>query len=168
MDWMTTADYCYVLGLGSNLGDRLATLRRALELFRATPEVEVLATSRVYETDPVGPPQPRYLNAALRVRTGWAPPALLEHGLRVESRLGRNREVGVRWGPRTLDVDILHWSGGSFRQRDLTIPHAELERRAFALAPLLDVAPELEEVYGERLAALGGPPPVFAPAISES
>lgn len=127
-----------VLGIGSNLGDRLETLRLAV---RALGELgAVRAVSRVYETPPVGPPQPDFLNAAVRMVTPLAPRELLRSLLDIERAAGRERRV--RWGPRTLDLDILWVLGRSIVEPDLTVPHVELRRRAFALLPLLDVAPE--------------------------
>jgi len=148
----------YVLGLGSNLGDRLAALRDAARLLADTSRVRVTATSDVYETEPVGPPQPLYLNAALRVETPLGPESLLAWALEVEARLGRDRSEGVRWGPRRIDIDLLFWSDGGFSSSALQVPHPELSKRSFALAPLLDVAPELAPTYGDMLARLGGPP----------
>ncbi|MET0340771.1 MAG: 2-amino-4-hydroxy-6-hydroxymethyldihydropteridine diphosphokinase [Polyangiales bacterium] len=146
-----------VLGLGGNLGARSANLRCALALLADTPGCEVLARSALYETPPLGPPQPDYYNAAARVRWHGAPRALLARTQEIEQRLGRVRSL--HWGPRTLDIDLLHWSDGPVREDGLTLPHPELEARAFALAPLLDVAPALAPQFRARLAALGGPPP---------
>jgi 2-amino-4-hydroxy-6-hydroxymethyldihydropteridine diphosphokinase len=153
-----------VIGLGANLGERLATLQSALEALARTPGVEVRAVSRVYETDPVGPPQPRYLNAAARVETTLEAEALLDALLAVEAAHGRVR--GARWGPRTLDLDILILcdpEGMTLLEVDtprLSVPHPHLLERAFALGPLLEVLPELEGRWGGTLRALGGPPPV--------
>lgn len=127
-----------VIGLGSNVGDRLENLRAAL---RELAELgSLIGVSALYDTDPVGPPQARFLNAAVRLATSVEPRALLPELLAVEQRLGRERRE--RWGPRTLDLDML-WVGG-FLCDDvgLTVPHPELRRRAFALVPLLDVAPD--------------------------
>ncbi len=142
-----------VIGLGSNLGSREAMLRAAVALLGQP----VVATSRLYRTpamvlDERGPPQPEFLNAAVRVRTELAPLALLREMHRVEAQLGRVRVE--RWGPRTLDLDLLYWEGGAVDEPGLTVPHPGLGDRAFALAPLLDVAPELDPALGPRLAAL--------------
>jgi 2-amino-4-hydroxy-6-hydroxymethyldihydropteridine diphosphokinase len=127
-----------VIGLGANLGDRRATLVRAAgELGRLGRE---LGRSALYETEPVGPPQPHYLNAALRLECSLAPEALLTELLGIEQALGRVRRE--RWGPRVLDLDVLWVAGLQLRSETLVIPHPELARRAFALRPLLDVAPE--------------------------
>lgn len=154
-----------MLGLGSNLGARRALLRCALALLAGQPGLTVLARSHVYETPPLGPPQPDYLNAALRVSWCGTIESLLFVTQRVELLLGRERRE--RWGSRTLDIDLLHWSEGPVRTPWLDVPHPELSARAFALAPLLDVAPELTPTYEQPLAALGGPPPRANPGWLE-
>jgi 2-amino-4-hydroxy-6-hydroxymethyldihydropteridine diphosphokinase len=148
-----------VLGLGTNLGARRAILEGAIALLGE----HVLARSALYASPPLGPPQPDYLNAALRVR--WDAPieALLARVQELEAVFERQRTL--RWGPRTLDVDILHWSAGPYESATLRVPHAELRERTFALAPLLDVAPELAAL-GPRLSALGGPPARAVPSWS--
>ncbi len=131
------------LALGSNLGDRLETLRRAARVLDARPGIEVIRSSRVYETEPVGPPQPAYLNAVLEVRTDLEPRALLEACLAVEAELGRVR--AERWGPRSLDVDVLTYDDLQVDEPDLTIPHPRMHERGFVLIPLreLDADPML-------------------------
>lgn len=127
-----------VVGLGSNLGDRLATLREAVE--RIARVAEVRARSSVYETAPVGPPQPDYLNAAIAIE--WSAPlhALLDELLAIEASMGRVRRE--RWGARTIDLDIL-WADVTLDDPPrLIVPHPRLAERAFAVAPLLDVAPD--------------------------
>ena len=113
----------------------------------ATPDVRVTRRSTLYETAPVGPPQPNYLNAALRVDFRLGARALLERCLEIERAHGRDRARELRWGPRTLDLDILYIDGEEIEESDLVVPHPRLEERAFALVPLLDVAPELEERF---------------------
>ncbi|MCA9582386.1 MAG: 2-amino-4-hydroxy-6-hydroxymethyldihydropteridine diphosphokinase [Myxococcales bacterium] len=126
-----------VLGLGSNLGDRLAHLRYAKAALVADPRYTVLAASPVYETPPLGPPQGDFLNAAILLSTEEPLPSVLAFALALERDRGRERRV--RWGPRTLDVDIL-WSDGPPRNDpSLTVPHPGLSDRPFALFPLLDV-----------------------------
>lgn len=130
------------LGLGSNVGDRLTNLQSAADLLDARTDLRVAASSRVWETDPVGgPPQPDYLNAVLEVQTELAPRGLLEACQRVEEALHRDR--AVRWGPRTIDVDILLFDDVSMNEPDLTIPHPRLQERAFVVLPLMELAPEL-------------------------
>jgi 2-amino-4-hydroxy-6-hydroxymethyldihydropteridine diphosphokinase len=127
-----------VVGLGSNLGDRRSTLHMAV---RALAELgSVTKLSHLYESAPVGPPQPDFLNAAARLVTALSPADLLERLLEIERSAGRERRV--RWGPRTLDLDILWIRGRCVVSPLLTVPHPELCRRAFALVPLLDVAPD--------------------------
>lgn len=132
------------LGLGSNLGDRLETLQRAVDLLDADRRTRVDAVSSVYETAPVGgPPQDDFLNLAARVATRRSPLALLALCHAVESALGRVRRE--RWGPRTIDVDILLYDEREVDVHRLRIPHPRLTQRAFALVPLVEVAP------GQRL-----------------
>src|SRR5258708_2014419 len=132
-----------VLGLGSNLGSREALLRAAVDLIAAHPEVRIVARSSIRRTDPVGPAQPDFLNAAIRIRTGLAPGALLEHALSVERRLARERTQ--RWSARTIDLDLL-WIADTFLvSACLTVPHPELLARDFALGPLLEVAPDAHD-----------------------
>ena len=135
---MTGSTTDCVIGLGSNLGDRAEILRRAVVELAALGELR--GVSALYETEPVGPPQPTYLNAAVRLVTALDLPRLLDALLAIERRLGRERRE--RWGPRTLDLDILWACSGVFESEALTVPHPRLNERAFALLPLLDVTPE--------------------------
>lgn len=125
------------LGLGSNLGDRRQHLRDAIA---AIPDV--VAVSRVYETAPVGgPEQGAYLNVVVRLETDCSPRELLEIGRACEAEAQRVRTV--RWGPRTLDVDVLWVDGQKVIEPDLVVPHPRMFERAFVLMPLRDVAPDL-------------------------
>jgi 2-amino-4-hydroxy-6-hydroxymethyldihydropteridine diphosphokinase len=131
------------VGLGSNLGDRSATLSRALELLGEQQGIEIVAVSSFRETDPVGYlDQPRFLNAAAAIETSLLPEALLDALLAVERELGRTRE-GPRYGPRTVDLDLLLMEGITVDEPGLTIPHPRLYERAFALAPLVELDPSL-------------------------
>ncbi len=131
------------VGLGANLGEREETLRRALELLAATDGVEVAAVSSFRETDPVGYlDQPRFLNAAAELETSLSPRELLEALLAVERELGRTRE-GARFGPRTVDLDLLLYDGVQLDDPGLTLPHPRLHERRFALEPLAELDPEL-------------------------
>jgi 2-amino-4-hydroxy-6-hydroxymethyldihydropteridine diphosphokinase len=125
------------LGLGSNLGDRLANLAKAVELLGNRSGVVVLRSSRVYETEPVGPPQPDYLNAVIEVQTSLAPHALLDAGHDVEREMGRER--GERWGPRVIDVDVLTYGRQVIDEDGLQVPHPRMHERAFVLVPLLEL-----------------------------
>lgn len=157
------------LGLGSNLGDRLDHLRGAVRLLGATDGIDVVRSSRVYETEPVGPPQPAYLNAVIRIDTALAPRALLEACRAVEDSLGRVR--AERWGARTIDVDILTYDEDTVAEPDLVIPHPRMHERGFVLVPLgeLDGDPALPG--GRRLSTLRLSPDVvmgvrpFAPPL---
>jgi 2-amino-4-hydroxy-6-hydroxymethyldihydropteridine diphosphokinase len=131
------------VGLGSNLGDREGFLRRAVELLRREPEIEVVAVSSLRETDPLDfVDQPRFLNAAAAVETALPPRPLLERLLAVEQALGRRRD-GPRFGPRTIDLDLLLYGGEVVDEPGLTIPHPRLAERRFALEPLHELDPEL-------------------------
>lgn len=130
------------ISLGSNLGDREGQLRYALEALRATPGIHQLAVSRIYETDPVGPPpQGPYLNAVAEVDTELEPRALLERLLRIESDAGRIRR-GVRDEARTLDLDLLLYGDRCIEERELTVPHPRMHERCFVLEPLCELAPQ--------------------------
>jgi 2-amino-4-hydroxy-6-hydroxymethyldihydropteridine diphosphokinase len=131
------------VGLGSNLGDRSATLICALELLGGRPGIDIVAVSSFRETDPVGfLDQPRFLNAAVAIETSLQPEALLFVLLDVERELGRTRE-GPRYGPRTIDLDLLLVEGVTVDEPGLTVPHPRLHERAFALAPLAELEPSL-------------------------
>ena len=131
-------------GIGSNLGDRLAHLQRAVDALAQEPGVRVAAVSRVYETVPVGgPPQDDYLNAVIAVETTLDARALLGIAQRLETAANRVRRE--RWGPRTLDVDILLVGDEHVDEPDLHVPHPRMTERAFVLVPLADVAPEWAE-----------------------
>ena len=140
-----------VLGLGSNLGDRLEFLRGAAR--KLQQHAQITGISALYETDPIGPQQPDYLNAAIRLRSNLFPGQLLELLLSIERASGRERLE--RWGPRTLDLDLLFIAGQTVDMPGLVVPHRELTRRAFALLPLLDVMPEAADpTTGLRYAEL--------------
>lgn len=138
------------LGVGSNMGDRLLHLRRAVDLLRERG-VRVLRSSRVYETDPVGgPEQPPYLNAVLEVESAGTARELLETCLAIEAELGRVR--GERWGPRTIDLDLLTFGDEEIDEPDLQVPHPRMHERAFVLAPLLELTAD-PRLPGARRAA---------------
>ncbi len=131
------------VGLGANLGDRVATVMRALELLGERPDIEVVAVSSFRETDPVGYlDQPRFLNAAAAVDTSLQPEALLATLLAIERELGRTRE-GPRYGPRTVDLDLLLIDDVTVDEAGLTVPHPRLHERAFALEPLVEIDPSI-------------------------
>lgn len=128
------------IALGSNVGDRIANLRDAVR--RIAEHARVMRTSRVYETAPIGgPDQEAFLNAAILVAWEGEPLALLDVLQSIERDLGRTRDV--RWGPRTIDLDVLWIEGGTtITDARLVVPHPRLAERAFAVMPLLDVAPD--------------------------
>ena len=139
------------LSLGSNLGDRAATLDAALRELEASGEVRVVRRSSLYATAPVGKTdQPEFYNLAVEVETALAPEALLDRCQAVERHLGRVR--GERWGPRTLDMDILLYDRQVVSTERLIIPHAELLRRRFVLEPLLQIAPDAALPDGSPIA----------------
>jgi 2-amino-4-hydroxy-6-hydroxymethyldihydropteridine diphosphokinase len=142
-----------VVGVGANLGDRLATMRAAAaELARAAV---VERTSRVYATAPIGPAQPDFLNAAALVLHAGPPEQLLDILLAIELRLGRVRRE--KWGPRTIDLDFLWADDLVFESARLTLPHPQLRERAFALVPLLELVPDATDPRtGERYAVPAG------------
>jgi len=143
------------LGLGSNLGDREGTLRRARERLAALPGTTLSAESGVYVSAPVGgPEQDDYLNQVVELRTTLSPHDLLAAIREIEVRLGRKR--AVRWGPRTVDIDILWYHGLPVADADLEVPHPRMEARRFVLEPLAELAPDLVLPTGRTVAeALG-------------
>ncbi len=132
------------IGLGANLGPREVTVLRAADLLAADEGIEVLEISQLRETEPVGDvDQPPFLNGAVAVETTLSPRELLDVLLRVERELGRLRD-GERWGPRTIDLDLLLYGDEIVDEEGLRVPHPRLHERRFALEPLVDLEPELE------------------------
>jgi 2-amino-4-hydroxy-6-hydroxymethyldihydropteridine diphosphokinase len=132
-----------VLALGSNEGDRLALLQGAVDALADTPDFTVHAVSPVYATDPVGgPEQPEYLNAVALCEGPHSARTLLERVLAIEDAFGRVRDV--RWGPRTLDIDLITVGDQSVDEPDLEVPHPRAAERAFVLVPWSDVDPAAE------------------------
>jgi 2-amino-4-hydroxy-6-hydroxymethyldihydropteridine diphosphokinase len=141
------------VGLGANLGDREGTIRRALELLAAREGIEIVAVSALRETEPVGyVDQPSFLNGAAEVETTLRPRELLDALLDVERGLGRER--GERWGPRTIDLDLLLYGDERIAEPGLTVPHPRLHERRFALEPLVELDPDLDVPGRGRLADL--------------
>ena len=142
-----------VLSLGSNLGDRLENLQGAVDALADTPGLAMLAVSPVYETDPVGgPEQPDYLNAVVVAEGELSPRTLLERALAIENAFDRVRDV--RWGPRTLDVDVVAVGDLVVDDPDLQVPHPRAAERAFVLVPWLDVDAAAELPGAGPVAAL--------------
>ncbi|TMK83883.1 MAG: 2-amino-4-hydroxy-6-hydroxymethyldihydropteridine diphosphokinase [Actinobacteria bacterium] len=166
---MTARPVRVYLGLGSNLGDRLGHLTEAVARLARTPGLAVTRTSRVYETAPVGPPQPDYLNAVVEVITALDPKSVLELARRIEDEMGRER--GERWGPRVIDIDVLLHGSARIDEPGLTVPHPRMHERAFVLVPLLEleadpVLPGGRSLGDVRLEAIGrSDVRLFAPAL---
>lgn len=150
------------IGLGSNLGDREATIRAALEAIADLPQTDLLRVSSLYDTEPVGEvDQPNFLNAVALVDTELEPHQLLWNLMLVEKRLGRVRTQ--RWGPRTIDLDLLLFGDEIIEQGDLRVPHPEIIRRSFVLVPLVELEPRLVhpgtgETMSAHLGRLGARP----------
>lgn len=151
-----------VLGLGTNLGDRLGHLDEAARRLAELPNIKILQKSPIYETRPVGgPEQGNFLNMALLIETGLGPREVLAQGLEIERKMGRERSDALRWGPRMIDIDLLWAEGLVSAETDIHLPHPRLMERVFALKPLVDVAPEAFDpgtgrLYAEVLGELEG------------
>lgn len=146
------------IGLGSNLGDSRQHVLDAIDALARLPGTQVLARSHLYRTPPWGVlDQPPFVNAAVSIETPLAPQSLLDALLTIERAAGRVRD-GERWGPRTLDLDLLHVVGVEMRDEQLTLPHPRMAERAFVLLPLNDLAPALylpgQGTVSEMLAAV--------------
>ena len=141
------------IALGSNMGDRLGNLRQAVHLLE-NQRIRVTARSDVFETNPVGfENQKRFLNACILVQTDLSPIELLAETQRVETQLGRTREV--RWGPRTIDLDILLFDEMVVNEKTLVIPHPRMTERAFVLVPLAQICPgRIHPGTGETIGVL--------------
>nr|WP_314421089.1 2-amino-4-hydroxy-6-hydroxymethyldihydropteridine diphosphokinase [uncultured Erwinia sp.] len=145
------------LALGSNLADPLHQVQSALDALAAIPQSRLIACSSLYRTPPYGPPdQPDYLNAAVALETELSPDALLDHTQRIELEQGRVRK-DHRWGPRTLDLDIMLFGDLTLATPRLTVPHYDMHNRAFMLLPLREIAPGLCLPNGTRIADLLAP-----------
>lgn len=142
------------VALGSNLGDSRQQLLDAIEALAALPNTRVLARSHFYRTPPWGVvDQPAFLNAAVVLETPLPPHELLDALLDIERAAGRERR-GERWGPRTLDLDLLHVAGKAVNDERLSLPHPHIAERAFVLLPLNELAPDLEIPGQGRVADL--------------
>jgi 2-amino-4-hydroxy-6-hydroxymethyldihydropteridine diphosphokinase len=133
------------VGIGANLGEPERQIEAAIELLKAEDGIEVRAVSALRWTDPVGyADQPRFLNGAARLETSLGPRGLLDRLLAIERRLGRERGEGPRFGPRTIDLDLLLYGEERIDEPGLDVPHPRLAERRFALEPLAELAPGLE------------------------
>lgn len=144
------------VGLGSNVGDRLEHLRRAVAELRATDGIELVAASSVYETDPVGPPQPDFLNAVVQVETTLGPHELLARLKAIERSVGR--VPGERWAPREVDLDLLLYGEDVIETDALKVPHPEMYERAFVIVPLRELDPALADEIDASGVRLAHPP----------
>lgn len=131
------------IGLGSNLGDRAATIDRAVDALGCLSLCTVVQLSSLWETEPIGPPQPKYLNAVAELATTLAPADLLAKMLDIERCLGRIRTSHERNAPRTIDLDLLLYGQRILAEANVEVPHPRLMQRAFVLIPLLEIAPHL-------------------------
>lgn len=146
---MTAISY---IGLGSNLGDSVRLLQAGLQQLKLNPAIKILAVSSFYRSKPVGPQnQGDYINAVAALNTTLSAEALLDQLLAIEKANGRDREAQVRWGPRTLDLDILLYGDEQIHTERLIIPHPEMTKRSFVIYPLLEIAPALVLANGQPL-----------------
>ncbi|UGS45401.1 2-amino-4-hydroxy-6-hydroxymethyldihydropteridine diphosphokinase [Kosakonia cowanii] len=142
------------IALGSNLASPLDQVNAAIAALGEIPDSRIVVCSSLYRTPPLGPPdQPDYLNAAVALETTLAPEALLDHTQRIELQQGRVRKA-ERWGPRTLDLDIMLFGEMAVQTARLTIPHYDMKNRGFMLWPLFEIAPDLHFPDGESLQAV--------------
>ena len=142
------------LAIGSNLASPLEQVNAALAALAEIPESQLVAVSDFYRTPPLGPQdQPDYLNAAVALETALAPEALLDHTQGIELQQGRERKAH-RWGPRTLDLDIMLFGEMQIDTPRLTVPHYDMKNRAFMLLPLAQIAPDLRFPDGDKLSDL--------------
>lgn len=131
------------IGLGSNIGDRYRYLVQAIQLLTARSDIELINYSSIYETDPVGyEDQAQFLNMVIEVKTNLKAEKLLEVCLQTELVLGRKREV--KWGPRTIDLDILLYNQENMETEKLVVPHPRMAERAFVIVPLLEIKPDIQ------------------------
>lgn len=141
------------IALGSNLGDSLSILQEALKILAQTPSVTLQAQSSWYQTAAVGPPQPDYINGCALLDVELTPQELLNSLLKIEAQFGRIRRE--RWGPRTLDLDLLLFDDLILETPTLQLPHPEMTQRAFVLVPLAEIAPHwIEPTSGKAIAQL--------------
>jgi len=142
------------LGLGSNLGDRAQILSTVVKLLHKDSNIIVVRQSSVIETEPVGViEQGKFLNQVIEIQTEYEPQELLSVCLAIEASQGRER--GKKWGPRTIDIDILFYGSLSINEDGLTIPHPEAHRRLFVLIPMAEIAPNYEHpIENQRISAM--------------
>jgi len=138
------------IGLGSNVGDRLSNINKAIELLDSNADITVEKIASFYETKPVGYlNQPDFINTAVKITTGLTPRRLLEVTKSIEERL--RREHTVKWGPRTIDLDILLFDDITMDEPHLRLPHPEIKNRAFVLVPLAEIAGSIKHKSGNTI-----------------
>lgn len=142
------------IGLGSNQGESIATLKSALKQLAEHASIKLQTVSNFYQTKPIGPQnQPDYVNAVAGLTTDLSAQALLAVLLEIERLHGRVRDPNLRWGPRTLDLDLLLYGDEIIQEANLIVPHPELCKRAFVIYPFLEIAPDLVLPTGNTLKA---------------
>ncbi len=129
------------IGLGSNLGDRKKNIENSVDLLVGTKKANLLKRASYYETEPIGPNQPWFINTAIKVETSLSPEGLLDRCKEVEGRIGRFDTT--HWGPRLVDLDLLLFEDRVLSSERLEIPHPQMEKREFVLRPLIELEPEL-------------------------
>jgi 2-amino-4-hydroxy-6-hydroxymethyldihydropteridine diphosphokinase len=164
------------IALGSNIENRYNYLANAIQLLNKDPEIEMVNFSSIYETDPVGyEDQDLFLNMVVKISTDYTANELLQFCLKTELELGRKREI--KWGPRTIDLDILLYNQENIETENLMIPHPRMIERAFVMVPLLEIEPdiffpameELHEIFnkeGVRVWKQKNGEDVFEPIVS--
>jgi 2-amino-4-hydroxy-6-hydroxymethyldihydropteridine diphosphokinase len=131
------------VGLGSNLGDRKANVREAMERLAKLPDTRIVKASSLYESEPLGDAKTWFVNSALEIETELEPDELLKRTRAIEATMGRKRVKGKRWGSRVIDIDILLFDNQTVNKRTLKIPHPEMHKRRFVLLPLSELAPHV-------------------------
>lgn len=131
------------IGIGSNLGDRVANFAEAIERIQALPRTRLLKVSSVYESEPHGDAKTWFVNGVIEIETELAPEELLKKLLAIETAMGRKRVSGKRWGARIIDLDILLFESAIIEKRNLEVPHPDMANRKFVLAPLAEIAPQV-------------------------
>ncbi len=142
---------CFI-GIGANLNDPAQQIKTGIQQLDQSDHIDVSKVSSFYQSKAIGPPQPDYINAVVEVKTSLSAEALLKTCQGIETKQGRTRDV--HWGPRTLDLDILLYDEQSICVPNLRIPHPEIEKRAFVLIPLFEIAPTLKLPNGTSLKSL--------------
>ena len=151
----TSSQTTAYLGLGSNLGEREANLASAVEAIGRVAGTQVLRQSSVYESKPMGKTdQPDFLNMVVEITTKLEPHALMRHLEHIQESLGRERDKEERWGPRTIDIDLLIFGDRTLRTPSLQVPHTRMWDRHFVLRPLAELAPDLKSPEGVAIARL--------------